>query len=99
MRAMPHLRALVERYESRPFAVVGVNAYDDEAGYKAGLKDHKISWISAYQGQNPIISELFRVEGYPTYLLIDHEGKILSRGHGTDDDAIERAVKAAEASQ
>lgn len=96
---MPHLRTLVERYESRPFAIVGVNAYDDVQAYKTGLKDFKVSWISAFQGDNPVISDLFRVEGYPTYLLIDHEGKILSRGHGVDDAAIEAAVKAAEAGE
>ena len=81
------------------FAIIGVNAFDDEKTYRKGLKDHKINWISAFQGDNPVISDLFRGEGYPTYLLIDHEGKILSRGHHSDDSQIEAAVKAAEKTQ
>ena len=93
---MPHLRTLVERYEGRPFAIVGVNAIDSEETYRQGLKDNKISWISAYQGENSIISDLFRVEGYPTVLLIDHEGKIIYRGHSLEDSTIERMVAAAE---
>ena len=94
---MPHLRTLVKRYDSRPFAVIGVNAYDEKDVYEQGLLDHKISWISAFQGDNPIISEVLRVEGYPTYLLIDHEGKIVTRAHVVEDDPIEELVKAAEA--
>lgn len=93
---MPHLRTLVERHEGRPFAIVGMNAYDTEEDFRQGLKDYKVSWISAFQGGSPIVSQLFRVQGYPTYLLIDHEGKIVQREHHHDDDMIESLVKAAE---
>jgi len=94
---MPHLKTLVERYEGRPFSVIGVNAYDSEDDYRDGVKNFKVTWISAFQGVNPVISELFRVEGYPTYLLIDHEGKIVQREHHHDGDSIEQLVKVAEA--
>lgn len=93
---MPHLRTLVERHEGRPFAVVGMNAHDSEEDYRQGLKDYKVSWISGFQGDTPIVSQLFRVQGYPTYLLIDHEGKIVQREHRHDDEEIERLVTAAE---
>lgn len=87
----------MKRYEDRPFAIIGVNTGDDPETYRKGLEDHGITWISAYQGPSSIVSTLFRVEGYPTYLLIDHEGRIVSRGQGVDDDRIEQVVQAAEA--
>ncbi len=93
---MPHLGALVERYQDRPFAIVGINSGDAEDTYRRGLVDHKVTWISAYQGSSDIISQLFNVEGYPTYLLIDHEGRIVMRDHGFEDDKVEELVKAAE---
>lgn len=94
---MPHLRALVKRFEGRPFSIVGVNSFDNEKAYRAGIKEHKLSWISAFQGEDEApISELFRVEGYPTVLLIDHEGKIRFSGHDLDDALIESLVSAAE---
>ena len=82
---MPHLRALVQRFEDRPFAVVGVNAFDEAEDYQRGLLEHKISWISAFQGDNPIISEVMRVEGYPTYFLIDADGKLIKSSHSSTD--------------
>lgn len=95
---MPHLRALVKRYEGRPFSIVGVNYNDSEKTYRAGIKEHKLSWISAFQGEaESPISELFRIDGYPTVVLIDHEGKIRFLDHfGLDDALIESLVSAAE---
>ena len=94
---MPHLRTLVERFEGRPFSIIGVNSFDSEEVYRAGIKEHKLSWISAFQGESEApISELFRVEGYPTVLLIDHEGKIRFSDHSLDDALIEKLVTAAE---
>ena len=94
---MPHLRALVQRFDGRPFSIVGVNYDDSEKAYRAGVEDYKLSWISAFQGKAEApISELFRIDGYPTVLLIDHEGKIRYTGHGLDDSLIESLVTAAE---
>ena len=94
---MPHLRALVERYESRPFSIVGVNTDDSEEVYRAGVEEHKLSWISAFQGKGEApISDLYRVTGYPTVVLVDHEGKIRFLDHGLDDSLIESLVTAAE---
>ena len=96
---MPHLRELVELYKDAPFALVGVNCYDDEESFKAGVEKHGVSWISAFQGEEAPLAEQYQVQGFPTYVLIDHEGKILSRGHHSDDSQIEAAVKAAEKTQ
>ncbi len=88
----------MKRFEGRPFSIVGVNALDSEEVYRAGIKEHKLSWISAFQGQSEApISDLFRVDGYPTVVLIDHEGKIRFLDHfGLDDALIESLVTAAE---
>jgi predicted GNAT family acetyltransferase len=94
---MPHLRELVELYDGRPFAIVGVNSFDDEKTYRDGVKEFGVTWISAYQGADAApISEMYRVQGYPTMLMIDHTGKIQYKGHGMDDDMLDRLVNDAE---
>ena len=94
---MPHLRELVERYDGRPFAIVGVNSLDDEKTYRDGVKQYGLTWISAYQGANATpISDMYRVQVYPTMLMIDHTGKIRFKGNGMDDDMIAQLVEEAE---
>lgn len=95
---MPHLKELVERHENDPFALIGLNTNDSEKAYREGVEEYGLTWISAYQGQQMSpISSLYKVSGYPTYLVIDTDGKIVYRGHdGRAIDAhVERLVKAA----
>jgi len=79
---MPYLRELVKLHSDDPFALVGINCFDDEATYRKGLADFEVSWISAYQGaEGTEINDLYRIDGYPTYLLLDADGKIIRKGH------------------
>lgn len=78
---MPHLRALVERLKDEPFALIGVNTGDSEEAYRKGVEDYGVSWTCAWQGPRVSpISDLFRVRGYPTILVLDGEGRIRHRG-------------------
>ena len=91
---MPHLRELVKLHADQPFALVGVNTRDSAEDYRKGLKDHGVSWISAYQGTRSPISDLYAVQGYPMYYLIDAEGKIVDKGHSAEamDEKIEELL-------
>lgn len=88
----------MERFEGRPFAIVGVNTGDDEKTFRKGVEEHKLSWISAYQGTLTPIADLYMVDGYPTVLVLDHEGKIVYRDYGLEsgEELLERLVTAAE---
>ena len=86
---MPHLQTLVERHKDDPFVLIGVNTGDSPEAYRSGLEKHGVTWLSAYQGESSPIANLYKVEGYPTYVLIDAEGKIRSRGHkGEEMDSL-----------
>ena len=80
---MPHLKELVKLHEGEPFAIVGVNTGDDPEAFREGVEEYGLSWISAYQGEDSPISDLYRVKGYPTYVLLDAQGRIVARGHGS----------------
>lgn len=97
---MPHLRSLVERYQDQPFELIGINTNDSPEAYEEGVEEYELTWLSAYQGvgQSPI-SDLYKVRGYPTYIVIDTEGKIVGRAHGTDDELIAKLVKEAAAKE
>jgi hypothetical protein len=86
---MPHLRELVKLHRDDPFVLIGVNTGDDPESYRKGLEEYGVTWLSAYQGESSPIADLFAVQGYPTYLVIDAEGVIRHRGHGGQEvDAV-----------
>lgn len=93
---MPHLGELVKLHASEPFALIGINQGDSREVCAKGLAEHKVTWISAYQGDSSPISDLFRITGYPTYILIDAEGRIVKQGHSSEefDEPIREQLEA-----
>ena len=79
---MPHLKELVERHKDDPFVLIGINVGDEPEAYRKGVKDFELTWLSAYEGNDSAIAALYSVSGYPTYLVLDVDGKIVNRGHG-----------------
>ena len=91
---MPHLKELVERHEDDPFVLIGVNTGDSPEDYRKGLKDYEVTWLSAYQSELAPIAQMYKVQGYPTYLVLDVDGTIAYRGHNGKaiDEVIEELL-------
>ena len=87
---MPNLRALVKRHEKDPFTILGINSYDSLADFRKGAKDFEVTWPCLFQGEETPVSELYQVQGYPTMLLLDADGRI--RFTGLRGPALDEAV-------
>lgn len=98
----PHERSLVKDYESRPFALLGVNSDEDLDKLKVRMKKENITWRSWRNGGTTSgpISTQWNVSGWPTIYLIDSKGVIRYKNVRGDalNEAIEKLVAEAEAS-
>jgi hypothetical protein len=90
----PHERSLVTKYEGKPFAIVGINSDRDREKIKQICKEKKLTWRSFWNGGSTggPISTRWNVSGWPTIYLIDHKGIIRAKGHGLDDELLEKLV-------
>ncbi len=101
--SLPHVRTLSERFKDAPFAVIGVNTDDDRQRFLDQCKARNITWRNAFTGaKDNAISRQYRVRGYPTVLVIDHEGVVRKRYLGAApqrevERAIEELIEAARA--
>ena len=103
---IPHERSLVNDFDGRPFALIGVNSDRDKDDYRRQAEEMGVNWRSAWQGSTsgPIPTR-WGVRGWPTLYLIDHEGVIretssaVLRSPERLEAAIEELVQAAEADQ
>jgi len=82
---VPGLKQLNEEYKDRGLQLISI-ASDDQPGQVVKyLQDENISWFNLFQpatGKAPII-ETYKVGDYPTFILIDKNGKIIFRQSGT----------------
>ena len=71
----PHERSLIEEYNGKPFAIVGVNS--DAVDKVAKLNEAgNVTWRSLCEGRELAISRMWNVKVWPTVHLIDHEGRL-----------------------
>jgi peroxiredoxin len=97
----PVERALVEKHQGRPFAMVGVNSDSDREKVKTVAAAEKLTWPMFWDGGSPNgpIQREWNIWGYPTVYLIDHQGVIVKQISMSPEDheLIESKIKLAEA--
>jgi thiol-disulfide isomerase/thioredoxin len=100
---LPHERSLYERYQGKPFALVGVNRDEDVAAGRRLEEKGDVRWRSFADGLTGEIARAYGVSGLPTVFLIDHKGVVqhvaIGLGPKTESDIdkkLETLVKAAE---
>jgi thiol-disulfide isomerase/thioredoxin len=78
---IPEEGRLVEHWEGKPFAIVGVNGDSDLPDAKSAAQQHGVSWRSFRQGDGQTV-RAWGVLGWPTFYLIDAEGIVRRRWVG-----------------
>ncbi|HTU26000.1 MAG TPA: M56 family metallopeptidase, partial [Pirellulales bacterium] len=74
----PDLRSLVEQFEGQPFALIGINAYDDLNELKELTSKGETTWRVVWDGdeaEGPICSQ-WLITGMPTVYVLDQAGVI-----------------------
>lgn len=78
---IPHLKEAYSLYHPEGFEVVSVSMDDDKAKWLQAIADEKMTWtqVSDLQAFKGDLSKLYNFNGIPTCLLIDPNGKIVTR--------------------
>jgi len=85
MKLIPHERELVARFQGEPFAIVGVNCDSDVGKARDAVTRNGVTWRSFRdhaEDRRAAITGDWKVVGYPTLYLIDHNGIIRKRWIG-----------------
>jgi thioredoxin-like negative regulator of GroEL len=93
-------RSLVQKYQGRPFALLGVDLDGDRETLENAQKKYKLNWRSWWDKDGAIAGQ-WNVHGIPALFLLDHTGVIRWQDVGAQDpkqleNRIEQLVKEAE---
>jgi len=81
VEAVPHLRSLSKRREDDALLVIGVSVDPDPELVRAFVEEEGVTWPQVVDSEFEV-ADRFGVRGYPTYVLIDHEGRVVYRVSG-----------------
>lgn len=97
-KAAPALGRLAKRLDGEPFALVGVSTDASRGDLEVFVEQHDMEWTQVWDQSGEVTRDHFRVRVYPTYVLLDHEGREVFRITGWDEGIrrrLERKVQAA----
>jgi thiol-disulfide isomerase/thioredoxin len=97
MAVVPHERALVKRFEGKPFALLGINGDQDNDAAKRAVRAHQINWRSwrDASAKDESISKTWNVHTWPTIYVIDSKGVIRYKDLkvGELEEAVEKLLQ------
>jgi hypothetical protein len=88
-----HGRSLVKQYQDAPFAFVGVCCTDNVGLGQQIQTQYELNWRS-FNDAAARIEMGYGLLGYPTFVVIDHQGKIQWIGHQINDALVAKLVAA-----
>ncbi len=97
--SVPILRDLHKKYAGKSFQLVGISSDNDEDVWKTFIQAQHMDW-SEYIDLSDEVLQAFKVESFPTYIVLDKDGVIRFRQSGLGEytqgeltDAIKKALK------
>lgn len=88
IRGIPQLKANYDKYKDK-MEVLSIACRDKKDKWLAAIEKHQLNWKHVISedvvpGTDKRVEQMFGVEGYPTKLLVNPEGKIVKRCVGED---------------
>ena len=85
IRGIPHMKEAYAKYKDK-MEILGIDCRDTEDKWKAAVDEHQLPWLQVRcsDEQLPTIGGQYNIEGFPTKVVIDPEGKIVKVIVGED---------------
>lgn len=74
----PHWEKLNEEFKGKPVAFVGVSVDQDKPKWEAYVNEKKLKGIQLHAGSDNELSNAYKVNSIPRYILIDKQGNLIS---------------------
>lgn len=92
--AIPKEKALLDKHGNQQFAIIGVCRTSEAAPALEVAAEHRMTWPSINDGKPGKVTDAYNIQGWPTFYLIDADGKIASKDVGANklEETIERLI-------
>ena len=84
IKGFPELKEAYAKYKAKGLEVIGIDCGDTDDAWKAAVKQYELPWIQLYNGDDKSLPEKYMVQGYPTKIIINPEGKVVNVTTGDD---------------
>ena len=96
--SVPHLKKLYAKMEGEKFTILGISVDSNENILRDYVTDSQMAWPQYWDGQRNLSITRLLATGYPTYIVVDHEGVIRFTKSGWSEQVgytLEREIRSA----
>ena len=101
-RALPELKDLQAKNAGKPLVIVSVSVDDSSKVVEEFVRGNEMSWVQAWDRGMQVTGGVFRVDTFPSYVVLGADGRIIYRQHGWSpgrsaallDEAVAKALSA-----
>ena len=83
IKGIPDMKKYYTKYKDR-MEILGIDCRDTEEKWKAAVKEHDLPWLHVRNTDETDITVKYGIQGYPTKIVIDPQGKIAKVVIGED---------------
>ena len=89
IRGVPKMKEYYQKYAGK-FEILGIDCSDTEEAWKAAVKEHAMPWLHVYNPKDSELLTQFGIQGFPTKIILDGEGKIVKTIVGESPDFYDK---------
>ena len=85
IKGFPELKTYYTKYKDK-MEILGVDCHDTEDKWRAAVYEHQLPWLQVYCDDANLrkLGAKYGVQGFPTKVLVDPNGKIVKTSVGED---------------
>ena len=83
IKGIPDMKKYYQKYR-RHLEIVGIDCRDTEQKWKEAVQKYELPWLHVRNDEANDVTQLYAVEGYPTKIVVDPEGRIAKVVVGED---------------
>ena len=83
IKGFPEMKNYYEKYKGK-FEILGVDCNDTEQKWKDAVKKSELPWLHVFNPRSSNVISDYGIQGYPTKIIIDPDGKIVKTIVGED---------------
>lgn len=83
IKGFPEMKKAYDKYKSK-LEILGVDCNDTEQKWKDAVVKHELPWKHVYNPRTSDVCTTYAIQGYPTKIIIDPQGKIVKTIVGED---------------
>ena len=83
IKGMPKMKEYYAKYAGK-MEILGIDCNDSEEKWKAAVAEYQLPWLHVYNNGGAQLLEKYGIEGFPTKVVIDPEGRIANVIVGED---------------